>query len=145
MNSTLLEHTGIRQSRLLWLAHERFPHPEAVSCPAEEHQVRMIISRLNDSHERRMGILQRLKSILEKIEQLPPIARPSIPARMPNGLYEPISWRLALWLSRALDVQEASQREALRNSLKQWLTEGSDGNRISISELQNSDRILKGI
>jgi len=123
-----------KSSRLLWLTSERLSHPDAVICPAEEHHVKMIIGLLQGRYERRQGILQRLTAIVAKINTLAPIERPGIPARMPNGLYEPISWRLALWMKQALSVSETSCREAIVGSLERWLENGADGDRFSLTE-----------
>jgi hypothetical protein len=116
---------------MVWLTHEELPHPEAVICPVSEEHVKLVIDLLAGAYERRMGLLQRLKAIAAKLETLPPIERPSIPARMPNGLYEPVSWRFALWLSHALGIQKDSRREALAARLQHWLDEGGDCDLIS--------------
>lgn len=129
-----------KPSRLLWLTHEQLPHPEALICPADESKVRLVVTLLEDSYERRMGILQRLKAIANKLATIPPIERPSIPARMPNGLYQPISWRFALWLSHALGIPEDSRREELAVRLNHWLSEGEDCETIST---HNEERNLR--
>ncbi|MBD3673480.1 MAG: hypothetical protein HUJ26_08130 [Planctomycetaceae bacterium] len=145
MNNSLAEIVTTRTGRLLWLTHERLPHPDAVICPAEEAHVRLVIGLLEDSYERRRGILQRLKAISQKINTLAPIERPSIPARMPNGLYEPISWRFALWLSHALGIKSDSCRHDLIRRLQHWLDEGDDCDRISLTEfVQPSLKTMKG-
>lgn len=133
-NHSLVEAVTTQTDRLLWLTHERLPHPDAVICPAEENHVQLIIGLLEDSYERRMGILHRLKAISAKINTLAPIERPSIPARMPNGLYEPISWRLALWLSHALAIHAESRRQDLIRALEQWVEDGADCDRVSLTE-----------
>jgi len=134
MSNRHTEVVATRTARLLWLTYEKIPHPDAVICPVEEAQVRLVISLLETSYERRLGILQRLKSISFKISKLAPIERPSIPARMPNGLYEPISWRFALWLTHALGIQTDSRRQDLIRCLQRWLTEGRDCDRVSLTE-----------
>lgn len=145
MSNNLAEIETTQSARLLWLTHEKLPHPDAVICPVEEAQVRLVISLLEDSYERRRGILQRLKTICEKIKTLAPIERPSIPARMPNGLYAPISWRFALWLSHALGIESESRRQDLIRSLQRWLDEGDDCDRISLTEfVQPTLNTLKG-
>ena len=116
----------LKPSRLLWLTHEQLPHSEAVICPVDENQAKLVIDLLSSSYKRRMGLLQRLKAIAAKLQTIPPIERPSIPARMPNGLYEPVSWRFVLWLSHALGIQEDSRREELVSRLKHWLEQGED-------------------
>ena len=123
-----------KSDRLLWLSHEKLPHPDAVICPVEETQVRLVISLLEASYERRMGILNRLKTISAKLNTLAPIDRPSIPARMPSGLYEPISWRFALWLVHALGIESESRRQDLIRRLQRWLDAGDDGDRVSLTE-----------
>ena len=121
----------MKPSRMLWLIHEQLPHADAVICPADEEQVQLVIDLLSSSYERRMGLLQRLKAIAAKLKTIPPIERPTIPARMPNGLYEPISWRFALWLSHVFGIQEESRREALIGRLQYWLSAGEDCDLIS--------------
>lgn len=124
----------LKPTRLLWLTHEQLPHADAVICPVDEHQVRLVIDLLSSSHERRMGLLQRLKAIADRLQAIPPIERPSIPARMPNGLYEPVSWRFVLWLSHALSIQEQSRREAIILRLQFWLCAGEDCDLVSTHE-----------
>lgn len=116
----------MKPSRMLWLTHEQLPHPEAVICPVDENQVQLVIDLLAGSYERRMGLLHRVKAIAGKLQMIPPIERPSIPARMPNGLYEPVSWRFVLWLSHALGIQEQSRRADLIRQLEIWLEQGAD-------------------
>lgn len=123
-NSALSSALRLKPLRLLWLTHEQLPHPEAMICPVDENQVQLVIDLLSGPYDRRMGLLQRLKAIAAKLETIPPIERPGVPARMPNGLYEPVSWRFVLWLSHALGIQEDSRREALIRRLQYWLCAG---------------------
>lgn len=138
-NSVLSPALRQKSARLLWLIHEQLPHPDAVICPADENQVQLVITLLKDTHERRMGILQRLKAIANKLATIPPIDRPSIPARMPNGLYEPIPWRFVLWLSHVLRIQEASRRQELITRLQHWLDQGNDCEMISTHQAQGTN------
>jgi hypothetical protein len=133
-NEKMDEVVATKSDRLLWLTHERLPHPDAVICPAEEHQVRLVIGLLNESYERRMGIVQRLQAIVSKFKTLAPVDRPSIPARMPNGLYQPISWRFALWLRHAMALKADDRRQDLIRTLEQWSEQGADCDRVSLTE-----------
>lgn len=133
-NNVLRPALRLKPSRLLWLTHEQLPHPEAVICPVDDNQVQLVIDLLSGSYKRRMGLLQRLKAIAAKLKTIPLVERPGIPARMPSGLYEPVSWRFVLWLSHALGVREPSRREALILRLQYWLCAGEDCDLISTHE-----------
>jgi hypothetical protein len=117
-------------SRILWLTWERLPHPEAVIHPADEREVRLVLSLMEYPIARRAQLIERLKNIFQKIFKLPVFDRPSIPARMANGLYFPVNWRFALWLSRVLSF-EGSRKDQLVATLQNWLAEGSDGDVFS--------------
>jgi hypothetical protein len=113
-------------SRILWLTYERLPHPEAVIHPAEEREVRLVLTLMEYPLARRAQLVERLKNIFQKILQMPVFDRPNIPARTENGLYFPVNWRFALWLSRVLPF-DGSRKEQLVSALQQWLRDGSDG------------------
>lgn len=112
--------------RILWLTYERLPHPDAVIHPAEEREVRLVLTLLEYPIARRAQLVERLKNIFLKILQRPVFDRPNIPARMENGLYFPVNWRFALWLSHVLSF-DGSRKEQLVSALQTWLNEGSDG------------------
>ena len=117
-------------SRILWLTYEKLPHPDAVTHPADEREVRLVLSLMEYATDRRAQLVERLNKIFQKILKVPVFDRPNIPARMENGLYFPVNWRFALWLSRVL-VFEGSRKEHLVSALQNWLAEGSDGAVIS--------------
>lgn len=113
-------------ARTVWLVYERSPHPDAVSSPADARDVRLILHLLERTRNERVQIAERLRAILAEIERRSPFERPGIPARTPEGIYRPISWRLAKWLACVLRC-DGSVRERVTGRLHAWLSSGSDG------------------
>lgn len=115
------------KTRIVWLVFERVPHPDAVSYPADIEDVRLVLSLLDYRLVQRSDLVRKLRRILDVVGREPPCERPTIPARMPNGLYRPISWRLAKWLACVLGC-EGSPRERLMARLRTWVDSGgTDG------------------
>lgn len=116
--------------RILWLVFERPPHPEAVSYPADADEVRLVLSLLAYPYARRMDIVTTLRNILAAMEHTAPCERPTIPARLPSGLYRLISWRFAKWLANVLAVEGSAQRRVQRE-LQGFLASGRESNVFS--------------
>lgn len=107
-------------SRFLWLVYEQSPHPDAVSYPAGEDDVRLVLELLAMPSPRRMQIAEQLRNFLTEQMTQPLFSRKQVPCRRTSGLYHLVPWRLAQWLSNALRTSdEAIRRTEAR--LRRWL------------------------
>ncbi len=110
--------------RILWLAYERLPHPDAVSYPAGEDDVRLVLELLARPYPDRQQISEQLRHFQSEQDALPMFCRRSIPCRRESGLYHLIPWRLAKWLSAVLRAEDRVI-ERTQTRIHNWL-EGSD-------------------
>lgn len=107
-------------SRLLWLAFEKPPHPDAVCHPATAEDVLLVLEKLEAVADQRRQLGQQLHGYLAQQADLPPWQRPAIPCRRESGLYALIPWRLAKWLSVVLPA-ETGVIERTTQRLQAWL------------------------
>lgn len=111
-------------SRLLWLAFERPPHPDAVCHPATVEDVLFVLELLETPETRRRHLAVQLRGYLAQQRDLAPWSRPAVPCRRESGLYALVPWRMASWLSHVLPATPGLiDRTRLR--LERWLQAGS--------------------
>lgn len=134
-----MTHVSCLGPRIVWLTHETILHPHVVRYPAQAEDVRLVLNLLDFPLARRQRLVGRLRNILSSLEQIPAIEREGIPARYPDGIFRPISWRLAIWLSIALGA-DGSELERLRTSCQQWLSGGNHNDSIPARELSTQTR-----
>jgi hypothetical protein len=106
--------------RILWLKFERPPHPEAVVHPANEEELRLVIALLEMPARERGRLSGLLRNWLSASEKFPVHDRPGVAVRFGEGLYQPVSWRLAKWLACVLPISE-SGAIATRRRIQHWL------------------------
>lgn len=112
-------------SRLLYLAFERPPHPDAVCYPATADDVLFVLEQFDREPIARIELARQLRRYLEQQEGLAPWQRPAVPCRRPAGLYALVPWRFAKWLSVVLPASEG-RIEQTRRRLLRWLGECDD-------------------
>ena len=106
--------------RLLWLAFERPPHPDAVCHPATRDEVHFVLELFEATSAQRRHWAEQLRSYLAQQQKLPPWSRPEVPCRRPSGLYVLVPWRLAAWLAAVLPAAEG-MLERTAGRLRRWL------------------------
>lgn len=106
--------------RYLWLAFERLPHPDAVSYPASEEDVRQALYLLRKPERERVAMAGQLANYLREVSRKPAWERAAIPVRTHTGLFRLISWRFAKWLSKACACSPGSVERTIRQ-LEHWL------------------------
>jgi hypothetical protein len=106
--------------RIIWLAYERLPHPDAVSYPAGEEDARLVLELCERPSVERARIAEQLGNFLKQQNTLPIFCREAIPCRRNSGLYHLIPWRLAKWLSHILPASE-SVMDKTGAQINQWL------------------------
>jgi hypothetical protein len=109
--------------RLLWLAFERPPHPDAVCHPATADEVQLVLEFLAGSVTQRRQRAEQLRNYLAQQAALPPWSRPAVPCRRATGLYVLVPWRLAKWLATVLPATDGLL-ERTRGRLQRWLQTG---------------------
>jgi hypothetical protein len=107
--------------RLLWLAFERLPHPDAVCHPATDDDVRFVLELLATSATHRRRLAAQLRRYLAQQAHIAPWRRPGIPCRRESGLYVIVPWRLAKWLAAVLPASDGLIDRTSRR-LTHWLT-----------------------
>ncbi len=107
-------------SRILWLAYERLPHPDAVSYPAGEDDVHLVLELLARPYADRQRISEQLRRYQTEQDTLPTFCRQSIPCRRNSGLYHLVPWRLAKWLSAVLRAEDPVI-ERTQTRIRNWL------------------------
>ncbi|MBI1346175.1 hypothetical protein GC163_07780 [bacterium] len=107
-------------SRLLWLAFERPPHPDAVCHPATMDDVLLILEWLESAESRRVHLSEQLRGYLAQQHDITPWSRPAVPCRRESGLYALVPWRMAKWLSHVLPASPGVI-ERTRRQLERWL------------------------
>ncbi len=112
-------------ARLLWLAFEQPPHPDAVCHPATVDDVLFVLELLESTVEHRTRVTSQLRKYLEQQRDCEPWSRPSVPCRRESGMYSLIPWRLALWLASILPAT-ASVIDRTRGRLERWLQDGHE-------------------
>ena len=111
-------------SRLLWLAFERPPHPDAVCHPATVDDVLFVLELLAATEPRRQRLSEQLQGYLAQQQDMAPWSRPAVPCRRESGLYALIPWRMAKWLSLVLPAS-AGMIERTRQRLERWLQDAT--------------------
>jgi hypothetical protein len=106
--------------RILWLAFERPPHPDAVCHPATVGDVLFVLEWLEATELERQRRSGELRRSLAQQAGLAPWERPAIPCRRESGVYTLVPWRLAHWLSRILPATPGVL-ERTRRRLEDWL------------------------
>ena len=112
-------------TRILWLAFERPPHPDAVRFPAGETDLEFVLEYLALPARSRRHITQQLRNYLAEQKTASPFARKNVPCRRSSGLYQLVPWRLAKWLSHVLPADESKLRETA-SKIRDWLHRGDD-------------------
>uniref|UniRef100_A0A7C2NXM5 Uncharacterized protein n=1 Tax=Schlesneria paludicola TaxID=360056 RepID=A0A7C2NXM5_9PLAN len=108
--------------RLLLLAFESPPHPDAVCHPATEDDVRFAIELLSLSAPHRRQLAHRLRRYLATQADVAPWSRLGVPCRRRTGLYFIVPWRLAKWLAAVLPAADGLIERTTRR-LERWLTQ----------------------
>ena len=109
--------------RLLWLVYERPPHPDAVSYPAEEDDVRLAIELLESPYVRRRHVAEQLRNFLAAQSRRSPLDRQRVPCRRASGWYHLVPWRFAKWLAAVLPAPDSIAAATARR-LHDWLAQG---------------------
>ncbi|MGH7201206.1 MAG: hypothetical protein ACREJB_11425 [Planctomycetaceae bacterium] len=112
-------------SRMLWLVYERPPHPDAVSVPATEDDLRFVLEWLSLRYAKRLHLAGQLRNFLGREGRRSPFDRPSVPCRRASGLYRLVPWRLAKWLACVLTAPDAVIART-RSRIETWLRDGTD-------------------
>lgn len=107
-------------SRILWLVYERVPHPDAVSYPAVEEDVRLVLELLSRSYPERLQQAEQMRNYLSEQREVSVIDRKTVPIRRVSGLYQPASWRLVKWLSMVLPAGEGVVMNT-KKRMRMWL------------------------
>jgi hypothetical protein len=121
----------------LWLVYERPPHPDAVSYPAREEDLQLVLEMLSATRWRRMQIAEQLGNYLREQRIRSPFQRLGVPLRRESGLYQIIPWRFAQWMSRVLTGPDALL-ERVRGQIEAWqqkrvrVTDGEDDSLLRI-------------
>jgi hypothetical protein len=108
--------------RLLFLAFETPPHPDAVCHPATEDDVLFALELLSSPATERRHLAIRLRRFLAMQADMAPWSRPGIPCRRTSGLYAIVPWRFAKWLSAVLPATDGLIERTTRR-LQRWLAE----------------------
>lgn len=108
--------------RLLWLAFERHPHPDAVCHPATVDDVLLVLELLETSESHRQRLASQLRRYVAQQADIDIWQRPAIPCRRESGLYALVPWRLAQWLACVLPATP-SALDRTRGRLQSWLQE----------------------
>jgi len=109
--------------RVLWLAFERPPHPDAVCHPATADDVHLVLELFASPRPMRMRWSEQLRNYLSQQADIAPWSRPAVPCRRACGLYVLVPWRFAKWLSVVLPAADGLlERTAQR--LQRWLAAG---------------------
>lgn len=111
-------------SRILWLAYERPPHPDAVCHPATQADVLLVLELLERPEPVRRHMAESLRGMLREQREIVPWQRPSIPCRQQNGWYVLIPWRLAQWLAAVLPATDGLIDRTARR-LERWRDRGT--------------------
>ncbi|MBW3540656.1 MAG: hypothetical protein KY476_10325 [Planctomycetes bacterium] len=106
--------------RHLWLVFERPPHPEAVSYPAGEEDLRLVLDALQRPYPQRRHLAEQLRNFLASQQSLPLFGRERVPMRLSTGLYHPVAWRLACWLARVLPAPDSAIQQTI-DRIRRWL------------------------
>lgn len=106
--------------RTLWLVYERPPHPDAVAYPANAEELELVLTVMKLPHRDRCHLSGLLRNWLAEVKDEDPIDRPGVAVRFGAGLYQPVPWRLAKWLSCILPINE-SGAESTRGQIRAWL------------------------
>ncbi|OYW24854.1 MAG: hypothetical protein B7Z55_00990 [Planctomycetales bacterium 12-60-4] len=107
-------------SRILWLAFEKPPHPDAVCHPATTEDVLFALELLESSDEHRQRLSGQLRRYLAQQSGLAPWSRPAVPCRRASGLYALVPWRFAQWLASVLPASQGLI-DRTRTRLQSWL------------------------
>ncbi len=106
--------------RILWLAFEKPPHPDAVCHPATVDDVLFALELLEFPEEHRCRLAEQLRRYLAQQTGIAPWSRPAVPCRRQSGMYALVPWRFAQWLSVVLPASQGLlERTKLR--LEAWL------------------------
>ncbi len=112
-------------SRLLWLAFERPPHPDAVCHPATIDDVLLALGLMSGEEDDRRRLAGQLRRYLDQQSSVAPWLRPTVPCRRATGLYALVPWRLAKWLSVVL-AASPGLIERTTTRLETWLHAGGN-------------------
>jgi hypothetical protein len=107
-------------SRVLMLAFEMPPHPDAVCHPATKDDVLFAIELLSSPGPERRHLAARLRRFLAMQAGITPWLRPGVPCRRTSGLYAIVPWRFAKWLTVVLPASDGLI-ERTNHRLKRWL------------------------
>ena len=114
--------------RLLWLAFEQPPHPNAVCHPATADEVQLVLELFASPHVQRQRWSEQLRNYLAQQADIAPWSRPAVPCRRASGLYVLVPWRFAKWLSAVLPAADGLL-ERTSGRLRNWLERG-DATRV---------------
>jgi hypothetical protein len=109
--------------RLLWLAFESPPHPDAVCHPATPDEVHLVLELLASPSSERRRWAEQLRNYFAQQASLAPWSRPAVPCRRASGLYVLVPWRLAQWLAAVLPAADGLL-ERTSQRLVRWLAHG---------------------
>ncbi|MGD9853825.1 MAG: hypothetical protein AB7U20_02645 [Planctomycetaceae bacterium] len=110
--------------RLLWLAYERPPHPDAVCHPASEEEAEFVLALLRRNYGERARLTEQLVRFLAEETRRNAVDRRSVACRTPSGLYRCVPWRLAKWLRHVLPATESAVQRTIAR-IEQWRRHGS--------------------
>ena len=126
-------------TRILWLAFERPPHPDAVRYPACESDLEFVLEYLSLPARRRRHLAEQLRNYLAEQQIASPFARKNVPCRRSSGLYQLVPWRLAKWLSHVLPADETKLTETA-SRIRDWLNRSE--NKAAAKRRNNPNRQL---
>lgn len=106
--------------RILWLAFERPPHPDAVCHPATVDDVLFALELLEFPEDHRRRLAAQLRRYLAQQAGIAPWSRPAVPCRRLSGMYALVPWRFAQWLAAVLPATQGLL-DRTHNRLKSWL------------------------
>lgn len=106
--------------RTLWLVFERPPHPDAVSFPAGEADVRFAIELLRPPYTRRCDLAVQLRNFLADESTRSPFDRRLVPIRHVDDGCRLVPWRFAKWLVHVLPAEDGIVDRTSRR-LGRWL------------------------
>ena len=111
-------------NRVLWLAFETIPHPDAVVAPLAEDEATFVLSLMVSPRPHRISQVIQLRNALQTQTEQSLWSRELIPCRTSQGLYILLSWRLAKWLSLVLAAED-SILDGAACRIRQWLENGA--------------------
>ena len=131
---SFIEENAMQMERILWLQYERPPHPDAVVYPAGEEDLKLVLAVMDLPYRERCHLSGLLRNWLSEAESQNPFERPGVAVRFGAGLYHPVPWRFAKWLSCILPLPDAAA-ERTRKRIQNWLENEKPAEFVSLNSV----------